>query len=130
MTLRTYGYMRRRSLKVQQADPGFQAVYRLVDQRSEGRCEFLEARDPAEWGPAAMIRCPRAASDHHPVGKPRRRHHTAELIVHLCRAHHDRCEWPYHRGRLAVTAKGDGVFTFALHFLSAKRAAPQPKAGP
>lgn len=40
--LRTYSPMARRSEKVAKAQPEFKAVYREVDQRSEGRCEWTD----------------------------------------------------------------------------------------
>ena len=117
--MRTYGPMKRRSEKVKDGEAEFQAVYRLVDQRSEGRCEFTQA---PEWGPPD--RCLRRATDHHHILKPRRSHHDEALIVHLCRVHHDRCEWPYQRGRLIVTAHPmPGRFLFAIRFASGKFAA-------
>ena len=109
--LRTYSYMKRRSKKVQQAAPDFQAVYRLVDQRSEGRCEFV-----SEF----LDRCPRRASDHHHLVKPRRSHHLPGLIVHLCREHHDRCAWPYKRGRLVVQEQWRGRFYFFIMYAADK----------
>ena len=118
--------MKRRSEKVKDGEADFQAVYRLVDQRSEGRCEFWQ---PAEFGPPT--RCPRRAADHHHLFKPRRSHHTPNMIVHLCRAHHDRCDWPYQRGRLIVWAgfgPHAGTFAFTIRFASDKFAAREEQA--
>jgi hypothetical protein len=86
-----------------------------VNQRSEGRCEF---RIPCEGLVAVdnMPRCPKRATDHHHLLKPRRSHHTPDQIVHLCRDHHDRCEWPFKRGRLVITQRGGGRFAFAIRY--------------
>ena len=116
--LRSYGPLARQSKKVKKAEPDFRAVYRLVDLRSEGRCEFDQL---AEWGP--RLRCTHTATDHHHVLKPRRVHHNENAVVHLCRHHHDRAEWPYPRGRLVVTILGNGRFEFAIKFASDKFAA-------
>ena len=113
-TLRTYGPIARRSEKVKAAETAYQAVYRLVDARSDGRCEFSQI---PEWGP--LLRCTRPARDHHHLYKPRRSHHDSALIVHLCRFHHERCEWPYHRGRLVISLRA-GQFVFAFLFAADK----------
>ena len=90
--LRTYAPMRRQSAKVRSQEPDFRAVYAQVNKRSEGRCEVI----------LDGVRCPKRATDHHHLVKPRRaaENHTPERIVHVCRAHHERCEWPFQRGRL------------------------------
>lgn len=116
--LRTYAPMQRQSVKVTVAETEYRAVYRVVDRRSDGRCEFSQI---PEWGP--LLRCTRRARDHHHLFKPRRDHHDAGLIVHLCRFHHDRCEWPYNRGRLVPSALGGGRFSFAIRFAADKFAA-------
>lgn len=120
--LRSYKPMKRQSDKVAAAEAAYQAVYRIVDQRSGGRCEFWQ---PVENENDVPVQCPRRATDHHHIEKPRRSHHTPDLIVHLCRVHHDRCEWPYKRGRLIVTILGwpDEYFSFAIRFASDKLAA-------
>ena len=115
--------MARQSDKLKQGEGEFKAVYKVVDQRSEGRCEFYE--------PGPLGRCPRPARDHHHLYKPRRIAHHPGLIVHLCRAHHDRCEWPYKRGRLVISLYG-GRFVFAIRFFANKFAArdePRPSTG-
>jgi hypothetical protein len=112
--LRTYAPMTRQSEKVRKAAPDFRAVYKLVDTRSDGRCEYNLL---PEWRP--LVRCRRRASDHHHLYKPRRAHHDPALIVHLCRHHHDRCVWPYKRGRLVIALVG-GRHTFAIQFAADK----------
>jgi hypothetical protein len=113
--LRTYAPIARVSAKTRHLAPEFRIVYELVDARSEGRCEVNIV---GPWAPSA--RCTHRAADHHHVVKPRRSHHDPALIVAMCRIHHDRCEWPYQRGRLVVTPLGDGRFTFALRYAADK----------
>lgn len=115
--LRTYAPMRRQSQKVITAQADFRVAYRVVDARSEGRCECSLMPHVEGW--ALRFRCHRRASDHHHLYKPRRSHHDPALIVHLCRHHHDRCEWPYKRGRLVVSLVG-GRFSFAIRFAADK----------
>ena len=113
--LHTYAPMRRMSRTRQRQEPDFQAVYRLVDQRSEGRCEVELA-----------LRCGKRATDHHHLVKPRRSHHQPELIVHMCRAHHERCAWPFKRGRLVwLFPEGGQMREFAIRYASDKFAARQ-----
>lgn len=132
--LRTYAPMARQSEKVKAERVQFQAVYAQVDARSEGRCEFVTIVaaesfvDPygKPLPPDHRLlhrRCTRRATDHHHCVKPRRVHHDPALIVHLCRAHHDRCEWPYQRGRLVVTPLGEGRFRFEVRYVSPKAVA-------
>jgi hypothetical protein len=126
--LRVYAPMRRTSEKVDKARADFRAVYAVVDARSDGRCEFVQI---PEWGP--VLRCTHQARDHHHLLRPRRSNHHPNLIVHLCRFHHDRTEWPYKRGRLVVGFKGHGIgvrseFTFAIKFAADKFALSEPKA--
>jgi hypothetical protein len=118
--LRTYAPMPRRSSKVKDGTGAFQAVYREVDQRSEGRCECAIGD---VFGEFPLPQCTHRATDHHHVLKPRRVYHNANSIVHLCRHHHDRCTWPFKRGRLVVTILGNGRFTFSIKFASDKFAA-------
>jgi len=117
MTLRTYSYMNRRSEKVKAGEASFRTVYRAVDKRSDGICEFSLLPD---YGDA--IRCKRRATDHHHLYKPRRSHHEKDLVVALCRVHHERCEYPYKRGRLVILLV-NGRHHFALRFASDKFAA-------
>lgn len=112
-TLRSYFPMARRSDKLRDEEAAYLAVYVLVDQRSEGRCEAFGYDYDMAAG-VVVARCPKRATDHHHCVKPRRSHHDPDQIVHLCRAHHDRCDWPYQRGRLVVTPLGGGRFTFAI----------------
>jgi hypothetical protein len=121
--LRVYAPMRRTSEKVKRAATDYQAVYKVVDARSEGRCEFSQI---PEWGP--VLRCTRPARDHHHLFKPRRSHHDPEKIVHLCRFHHDRVSWPFKRGRLVVMPEGKGRFSFSILFAADKFALSEPKA--
>ena len=111
--MRTYAPMKRQSVKVAKAQPDFRAVYKVVDQRSEGRCEANQ------WDGYPMMRCRRRASDHRHLYKPRRRHHDPALIVRLCRHHHGRCVWPYKRGRLVISLVG-GCPVFAIRFAADK----------
>lgn len=112
--LRSYAPLRRQSLKVK---PDFRAVYRQVDERSEGRCEFSDGAIILSGLGAG--RCHHSGTDHHHCVKPRRSHHDATLIVNLCRMHHDWCDRPYHRGRLVVTPLGQGRFTFEIRYAKA-----------
>ena len=129
--LRTYAPLSRRSQKVVKGEPDFRAVYRLVDQRSEGRCEVQIFPDLEGLcqppGLAILFRCRRRASDHHHLYKPRRSHHDPALIVHLCRHHHDRCAWPFKRGRLVISRQA-GTFQFAIRFASEKFTAREEEA--
>lgn len=120
-TLRSYYPMARRSVKVQESEAEWTSVYRVVDQRSEGQCEHTAEPTPPLFLPT--LRCPRQARQHHHVTKPRRSHHDPDHVVHLCIPHHERCEWPYHRGRLVVEPRGRGAFVFRILFASDKWAA-------
>ena len=112
--LRTYAPMARRSQKVKDGEAEYQSVYRQVDARSGGRCECNE------WEGYPNQRCRKSGRHHHHTVKPRRSHHTADLIIHLCEGHHDRVEWPYKRGRLRIVALGGGLFECAIRFASDK----------
>lgn len=83
--------------------PGVDPVYAAVDARSEGRCEV-------DLG----ARCPKPAQDHHHTRKPRRRFHDPDHVIAICRTHHDRCDFPYARGRLVIRGLGAGVFECAI----------------
>ena len=111
-SLRSYRPMRRRSAKTQEGEADWLFVYRLVDLRSGGQCEFLTEGRPD----LPSVRCTRSARQHHHTVKPRRHHHDADHVVHLCIPHHERCEWPYKRGRLVVEPEGFGRFRFRLLF--------------
>lgn len=91
------------------------AVYAEVDRRSEGRCEWTDNTHPmlSQDSPVA-VRCGWRATDHHHTQKPRRSHHTAALVIHLCRSHHERCDWPYARGRASIVPLGDGRFVCGI----------------
>lgn len=79
---------------------GDDPVYAEVDLRSGLRCEVqLEG-----------VRCRLRQQDHHHTRKPRQSHHEAWLIIGICRIHHERCDWPYQRGKLVIQAVGAGVF--------------------
>lgn len=119
--LRTYAPLQRRSRKIRKQEPDFKKVYRLVDARSEGFCE-VQLGD---------LRCQRRGRDHHHLSKPRRSpdNHVPSRIVHMCRGHHDRCAYPYRRGRLIVGPYfAGGFFLCYLVYASDKWAARQPKA--
>lgn len=116
--LRTYPPMPRRSEKAKAEEAAFKAVYGVVDARSEGRCECDFLPSPHD----GWTRCRHRAADHHHLYKPRRSHHDPALIVHLCRHHHDRCAWPFKRGRLVIRLLG-GRHTFAIQFAADKFAA-------
>lgn len=123
--LRSYAPMSRRSEKVKEGEAEFQAVYAVVDARSGGRCEvdllLFAGEDLSFYSgtPKATFRCRRRATDHHHLYKPRRSNHEAALIVALCRHHHERCEWPYKRGRLVISLV-DGRRVFAIQFAKDK----------
>lgn len=124
--LRSYGRMAKQSPKVKRGEADFRAVYAEVDQRSEGRCEFwipLESMG-LQSSPVIRLRCRKGAVDHHHVLKPRRSHHHPSAIVHLCREHHERADFPFKRGRLVIGAgSGVGEFTFSIQYASDKFAA-------
>lgn len=110
--LRTYHAMKRKSDKTVQGEAQFLEVYRAIDQRSGGRCEYVPLEEP-------RLRCTYRAADHHHLYKPRASHHREDAIVHLCRHHHERCEWPYKRGRLVVESVGIGPthrFLFTIRY--------------
>jgi hypothetical protein len=113
-SLRTYTPMRRQSVKVQAEASAFRAVYQAVDERSEGRCEVVLDGE----------RCRKRATEHHHLVKPRRSYHVPELIVHMCRTHHERCEWPYQRGRLcykgAIIVPLHPAFCFTVRYHNPK----------
>lgn len=113
--------MKRQSEKVKANAGEFQAVYKIVRVRSGGRCECNLFHDPTP--PFSGLRCNRQAVDPHHLYKPRRSHHDENYIVHLCRSHHDRCEWPYKRGRLVISPLGGGAFHFAIRYAADKFAA-------
>lgn len=118
-SLRAYSPMRRRSAKLLESANEWLSVYRLVDHRSDGQCEYWDRAyvRPGSVGLEAFVpavRCPRQARQHHHVTKPRRAHHDVDHVIHLCIPHHERCEWPYKRGRLVVVPQGGGVFRFQI----------------
>ena len=88
--LRRSTRLRSVSRKRQSADAlrAWRKIYAEVDARSGGRCEFPP--------------CDRPAVDHHHLVKPRASHHTPDLVVHLCRQHHEQAEQPYQHGRLVI----------------------------
>lgn len=53
--------------------------------------------------------CRQPGVDHHHIIKPRASHHTAALVVHICRQHHEQTERPYFKGRLDIAALGTGA---------------------
>ncbi len=110
--LRTYAPMRRVSKKVKAGDSEFRAVYAVVDARSGGRCEVNLLQSP-------NTRCTKRATDHHHLYKPRRSNHEPLCIIHVCRDHHDRMEWPYKRGRLTCSFLA-GEHRFSLVFAKDK----------
>lgn len=118
--LRTYVPMRRVSVKRRAEAETFAAVYRLVDKRSEGQCEFIVSGDAGTGPYLAGARCRKRATDHHHCVKPRRSHHSVNEIIHLCRAHHDRCEGPFVLGRLVVTPLGNERFRYTIRYASDK----------
>ena len=116
--LRTYRAMARQSLKVRKAEPDFRAVYRLVDQRSEGRCETVWV-----WG-ETHTRCQNRAQEHHHLLKPRRQHHQPDLVLAVCRRCHDIMAYPFKRGRLVwLFPNGGGMREFEIRYASDKWAA-------
>jgi hypothetical protein len=86
------------SAKRRAGRPAWDAVYDAVDRRSGGWCEVV----------LRGLRCRRRAEDHHHTRKPRARYHRPELVIHLCRRHHDQAEAAYARGRLLIEPGGDG----------------------
>lgn len=101
----TASYLRRTRLRarsktkrIQAQGAWWRAVYCAVDERSKGWCEFPP--------------CRRLADDHHHLLRPRssRQNHTPNLIVHLCRRHHEQAEQAYQHGRLVIVSLGDERF--------------------
>jgi hypothetical protein len=84
--------------------PAMLAVYALVDARADGRCEVVLNGQ----------RCRKAAVDRHHTVKPRRSHTTSDEVMAVCRTHHERCDYPFARGRLQTTPLGDGRFACAI----------------
>jgi len=105
--------MKRVSEKVKKEAASFAAVYREVDQRSEGRCEVC----------VDLIRCARRGVEHHHLFKPRRSHHTAAQVLYACRSCHDRMEWPYWRGRLCYVGSQIAPITSQRFFFVIRYAA-------
>ena len=99
------------SAKVKRQRPEYDAVYRAVDKRSQGRCEVAAAARSWEH---FMRRCPARAAEHHHTRKPRRSNHHPELVIHLCRRHHDMASASYKNGRLLIEPNGDGTFARAV----------------
>lgn len=119
--LRSYSRMAKQSPAVIEGAEAFARVYAEVDARSEGRCEVT-------WiSKAVSFRCIRRGAEHHHLFKPRRAHHTALEVVHVCRDCHDRTDWPFKRGRLCFLGRvAIGVreeFRFTLRYASDKFAA-------
>lgn len=124
--------LRRVSKKVTRVAPEYRSVYEVVDARSGGRCEVNFTLEYILAGKAADLvkpgakgfdlRCRYRAVDHHHLYKPRRSNHEPDLIVHLCRRHHERCEWPYQKGRLCISLE-NGVHRFQIRFAADKWAA-------
>lgn len=116
--LRTYARMANESDKVKQDRDVFASVYAEVARRSDGRCEVEQDGEG---------RCRRRAMDPHHLFKPRRSHHTADEIVHVCRPCHDRMEYPFKRGRLcylgSIVSGEIRRFRFALRYAASKFAA-------
>ncbi len=104
--IRRTGRLRAQSAKVQAGAEAFKAVYKEVDARSGGRCEY-RARIAGELEATAgrpfdFLRCRLAAREHHHTVKPRRSYHTAAHVIHLCKGHHSRVDWPYRHGKLVI----------------------------
>ncbi len=121
--MRRTGRLRPQSKKAQQGAEAFKGIYREVDQRSGGRCEY-RARIERELSgiagrPFDFLRCRKAATDHHHLFRPRRSNHRKGVIVHLCRGHHDRCGWPFKDGRLMIDPVDDG-FRFRIVWAESK----------
>lgn len=115
--LRAYARMASASDKVKAERGVFASVYSEVDRRSDGRCEVEIER----------ARCRRRATEHHHLFKPRRAHHSADEIAHVCREHHERVDYPYPRGRLCyvgLLVTGETRrFVFVLRYAADKFAA-------
>jgi hypothetical protein len=121
--LRTYSPLNKRSRKVQDGDAAFRAVYAEVDARSGFRCEVSTIITASTMPGDGWGRCRMRATEHHHLFKPRRSHHTAEVVIHACRACHDRMEWPFKRGRLCFLSRMGTAFLFAIRTASDKWAA-------
>lgn len=73
------------------------------------RCEFCRRVGPL---------------DGHETRKPRTRYWlNRNYVVMLCRACHERCEWPYAKGRLMIPGTRDTGWGFYLQFAPDKFAA-------
>ena len=95
--LKRTGHLRSLSPKRRAALPDWNAVYAEVDVRSGGWCELGRGI------------CTRRATEHHHCRKPRASHHTAALVLHLCRIHHAMAEAPYRSGRLVTRPTATGI---------------------
>lgn len=93
-----------RGARLDERDPDSSTAYRLVRLRSGGRCEVV----------LDGVRCRRGAVEQHHTRKPRQSFDGPEHRIDICRPCHDRAEYPYRRGRLAITPRGDGTFACAI----------------
>lgn len=96
MALRRAKGLRRVSSRRQRERSAFDAVYWEVNARSRGLCE-LDGHG-FHW-----------ASEHHHLFKPRRSHHTAAEILHVCRVGHTEFDRPYRIGRRVPTTFDVGL---------------------
>ena len=82
-------------------------VYEAVDRRAMGRCEVTFTN-------LASVRCSNPARDHHHTRKPRKTWNHPDYVMAICRACHERVDWPYLRGRLEILPLGAGRFACAI----------------
>ena len=102
--LKRTGRLRALSPKRRAALPDWKAIYAEVDARSGGWCELGgSSGQPPPWT------CMRRATEHHHCRKPRASHHTAALVLHLCREHHRMADAPYRSGRLVTRPTASGI---------------------
>jgi hypothetical protein len=121
--LRVYKNMRYKKKADPTKEEANRDVYKAVRIRSGGRCEvnLLPTEGPREnLEPMDSFRCKLAAKDRHHVIKPRSSNTTVDSVVDLCRQHHDRCEWPYAKGRLVITPLGNQRFRYTVKYASDK----------
>ncbi len=116
--LRSYAPMKRQSPKLlaahraatkgrERLSPGqvvFSSAFEAVALRADGRCEVV----------LDGVRCRRRPVDQHHTRKPRRSFDTAEYRIAVCRTCHERCDFPFSRGRLQIATNGDGTFRCAI----------------
>ena len=122
--MRRYTRLRSISRKRQQRLATSARVRQQIMERANGQCEVRLSSLPVVGWIAATVRCRHRASDvHHVLKRSQGGLGNPGNLIALCRACHDRTDWPYKRGRLVITPAGAQRFTCAIRFASDKFAA-------